>query len=685
MVKPEKPLKKKEQIEVDEKVARNLEAQLQAELEEEERLARQKEEEAKIALIAKWNDVQAMMDADHKLAERLQAGEQGELTIEERSRLFVELLKNKSFKEVQKAFDNTMSWINSFVSMDSEVVKDRAEGSETRAEGSSKRAGKELESDKSKKQKLDVNPLNLQSLLTRKIIKEGKISSYHIIRADGSSKRSIQVGSTSKSSVGDTSSESSARPFRKRHRSPSTTVTSSIHATRALVPFCVDLLPPCKRFRDSISPEDSVKEDIDTDVLEDIKADAMAIKFAVDRDVEAGVDIGINTEIDVGVNVEDEVEDEVESSDRGTIEVGVDVVAGIDILDGMLMPDVVERLEQRELEARSMIARRERASLLDQVVSLERSNARLRGTMMMERARADRFRQRVRFMESELRQIRRFCYYDRIRFRRLETFAAIEELVNRRVEEALAAYEVTRAANALEAENQSQNGSEDDNGNEGNRNGGNGNGENGNGDNENPNENNRDARPVTRECTYQDFMKCQPLNFKGMEGVVRFQELIMMCTKMVPDEEEDRVENIIGGLPDNIQGNMIAVEPMRLQDAVWIASNLMEQKLKGYALKNAENKRGLEVNQRDNRGQQPPFKGQNVGGQNMARAYTASNNERKPYNGPLPLYNKYSSSFPALLELPSALVSLPSALSFTTSESIDTNEFIQLMVLSKAF
>ncbi|GKA71936.1 putative reverse transcriptase domain-containing protein [Tanacetum coccineum] len=63
-----------------------------------------------------------------------------------------------------------------------------------------------------------------------------------------------------------------------------------------------------------------------------------------------------------------------------------------------------------------------------------------------------------------------------------------------------------------------------------------------------------------------------------------------MCTKMVP-EKEDRVEKFIGGLPDNIQGN-----------------------LKGYAVKNAENKRRLEINQRDNRGQQPPFKRQNVGG-----------------------------------------------------------------------
>ncbi|GJV66838.1 reverse transcriptase domain-containing protein [Tanacetum coccineum] len=87
----------------------------------------------------------------------------------------------------------------------------------------------------------------------------------------------------------------------------------------------------------------------------------------------------------------------------------------------------------------------------------------------------------------------------------------------------------------------------------------------------------------------------------------RFQELTMMCTKIVP-EEEDQVEKFTGGLPDNIQGNVIAAEPTRLQDVVRIANNLMDQKLKGYAMKNAENKRRLEVNQRDNRGQQPPFK-----------------------------------------------------------------------------
>nr|GEW26486.1 hypothetical protein [Tanacetum cinerariifolium] len=50
MIEPEKPLKRKDQIMIDEEVARNLKAQMQAELEEEERLARQKEKEANIAL-----------------------------------------------------------------------------------------------------------------------------------------------------------------------------------------------------------------------------------------------------------------------------------------------------------------------------------------------------------------------------------------------------------------------------------------------------------------------------------------------------------------------------------------------------------------------------------------------------------------------------------------------------------
>ncbi|GKA58659.1 hypothetical protein Tco_0757972 [Tanacetum coccineum] len=124
---------------------------------------------------------------------------------------------------------------------------------------------------------------------------------------------------TSESSAGDSFSDSSAGPSRKRCRSPVATMTSSIHALRALVPSRADLLPPHKRFRDSISPEDSVKEDIDTNVLVDIEAYATAVGVAADMDVEAGL-----------------------------IQVGVDVVVGIDIPDGMRMPDAVEHLEQVE-------------------------------------------------------------------------------------------------------------------------------------------------------------------------------------------------------------------------------------------------------------------------------------------------------------------------------------------------
>nr|GEZ94884.1 hypothetical protein [Tanacetum cinerariifolium] len=221
---------------------------------------------------------------------------------------------------------------------------------------------------------------------------------------------------TSKSSAGDSSSESSDGPSHKRCRSHAATVTSSIYDLRALVPSRVDLLPPRKRFKDSISLEDSVEEDIDTDVLADIKDDVMAIEVVVDRDVEAGVDAGIGMEVDVRVDVEDELE----SSDRGAMEVKVDVVAGIDIPDGLFMPDVVECLEQtrqRELEARSLIAGGERASLLKQVASLERSNVRLRGNVVLESARADRFQRHMSFMDCEFRHIRRFHYYDRMRLR----------------------------------------------------------------------------------------------------------------------------------------------------------------------------------------------------------------------------------------------------------------------------
>ncbi|GJR67102.1 hypothetical protein Tco_0013167 [Tanacetum coccineum] len=93
MIESKKPLKKKDQIMYEQEVALNLQALLQAKLEEEDRLTRQKEEEANIALFESWDNTQAMMDADYQMAQQLQAKEQEQLSIKEKLKLFVQLLE----------------------------------------------------------------------------------------------------------------------------------------------------------------------------------------------------------------------------------------------------------------------------------------------------------------------------------------------------------------------------------------------------------------------------------------------------------------------------------------------------------------------------------------------------------------------------------------------------------------
>ncbi|GKB00165.1 hypothetical protein Tco_0828158 [Tanacetum coccineum] len=216
MVEPEVPLKKKDQIAMDEEVARNLEAQLQAELEEEERISRLKEEKANIALLESWDNTQAMMDADFQLAQQMQTEEQEQLSIEEKSKLFVELLekrkkhfaalraqekrskpptkaqkrntmstylknmagykhnqlKSKSYDEIQEMFDKEMKRVNTFVDMNTELV----EGSKTKAEGSSKRAGDELEQEKTKKQKGDDDQEEAEIKRNIEIVKDDEVA-----------------------------------------------------------------------------------------------------------------------------------------------------------------------------------------------------------------------------------------------------------------------------------------------------------------------------------------------------------------------------------------------------------------------------------------------------------------------------------------------------------------------------
>ncbi|GJW72118.1 hypothetical protein Tco_0129035, partial [Tanacetum coccineum] len=66
---------------------------LQAEEEEEERLAREKAQREEEANIVAWDNVQAMIDADYQMAQQMHAEEQEKLSIEEKSKLFVQLLE----------------------------------------------------------------------------------------------------------------------------------------------------------------------------------------------------------------------------------------------------------------------------------------------------------------------------------------------------------------------------------------------------------------------------------------------------------------------------------------------------------------------------------------------------------------------------------------------------------------
>ncbi|GJT79631.1 hypothetical protein Tco_1053973, partial [Tanacetum coccineum] len=99
---------------------------------------------------------------------------------------------------------------------------------------------------------------------------------------------------------------------------------------------------------------------------------------------------------------------------------------------------------------------------------------------------------------------------------------AIEELIAQCLAEALATYEANcNLKNIVESRDENDNDNRNGNGG-GNRNG-NGNNNNGSG---NHDENARGARQAIRECTYKEFLNCQQLNFKGIDGAVGLARIV---------------------------------------------------------------------------------------------------------------------------------------------------------------
>ncbi|GJW34431.1 gypsy type transposase [Tanacetum coccineum] len=136
----------------------------------------------------------------------------------------------------------------------------------------------------------------------------------------------------------------------------------------------------------------------------------------------------------------------------------------------------------------------------------------------------------------------------------------------------------------------------------------------------------RRTERTTRECTYTDFLKCQPLNFKGMKGVDVLSQWFQRM-EMFP-KESDKIKKYVDGLPDMIHGSVMASKPKTMQDAIEIATELMDKKISTLAERQAENKRKLDNNNQAQ--QQPPKK------QGVAIAYTDGSGERKEYAGTLP-------------------------------------------------
>ncbi|GJX47133.1 hypothetical protein Tco_0272323 [Tanacetum coccineum] len=84
----------------------------------------------------------------------------------------------------------------------------------------------------------------------------------------------------------------------------------------------------------------------------------------------------------------------------------------------------------------------------------------------------------------------------------------------------------------------------------------------------------RNERAI-RECTYQDF------------------ELALLSDRMFP-EEADKIERYVGGMPDLIYSSVVASKPKTMQEAIEMATDLMDRRINTLA----ENKRKLEITPR---------------------------------------------------------------------------------------
>ncbi|GJW58596.1 integrase, catalytic region, zinc finger, CCHC-type containing protein [Tanacetum coccineum] len=124
----------------------------------------------------------------------------------------------------------------------------------------------------------------------------------------------------------------------------------------------------------------------------------------------------------------------------------------------------------------------------------------------------------------------------------------------------------------------------------------------------------RGSERVARECTYQNG-DCLP-NKQLLDGEPGTST--SLCEEESPMSQTKLKVNV-GGLPDMIHGNIVASKPKTMQEAIEMATELMDKRVSTMAERQAENKRKLENTSRNNQNQQQ----QQNKRQNTGRAYTA--------------------------------------------------------------
>ncbi|GJT38471.1 putative reverse transcriptase domain-containing protein [Tanacetum coccineum] len=154
---------------------------------------------------------------------------------------------------------------------------------------------------------------------------------------------------------------------------------------------------------------------------------------------------------------------------------------------------------------------------------------------------------------------------------------------------------------------------------------------------------NSHARTVTNDVAYA--MTWTDLKKKMTTKYCPRNEIKKIEAEMMFPEETDKIERYVGGMPDLIYSSVVASKPKTMQEAIEMATELMDRRINTLAERQTENKRKFEDAPRNNQNQQPNKR------QNMGKAYATENGDKKSYEGTKPLcpkcnFNHYGPCIP---------------------------------------